>query len=143
MHSIKNPLAFSQTRSISILLGDHFTIQDDYLDCYGTAKIGTDIIEGKCTWNINIALENASPSQRALLDENYGRKDPEAEKKVKDIFREIDLPSKYSDYERETRGLTEKAIEDIDETCGEKGGSVILKKKIFWSFFDKMHGRNK
>jgi farnesyl diphosphate synthase len=46
--------------------------QDDFLDCFGdakvTGKIGTDIEDGKCTWLAVVALQRASPDQRALME---------------------------------------------------------------------------
>jgi farnesyl diphosphate synthase len=42
------------------------------LDCYGDpefiGKIGTDILDNKCSWLINVALQKASPEQRQILD---------------------------------------------------------------------------
>jgi hypothetical protein len=46
--------------------------QDDFLDYYGDpkfiGKIGTDILDNKCSWLINKALQIATPEQRAILD---------------------------------------------------------------------------
>ena len=76
--------------SILLSLGEYFQIQDDYLDYAGTpeqiGKIGTDIVDNKCSWVINTALTLANPAQRVILDENYGRKDAEKEKKVKALY---------------------------------------------------------
>ena len=42
------------------------------MDCYGDpkfiGKIGTDILDNKCSWLINVALQKASPEQRQILD---------------------------------------------------------------------------
>lgn len=64
--------AYATALSILIPIGEYFQIQDDYLDCYGTpeqiGKIGTDILDNKCSWNINVALQRANEQQRKVLD---------------------------------------------------------------------------
>ena len=61
---------------ILLPLGEYFQIQDDFLDYAGTpeqlGKIGTDIIDNKCSWCVNVALALVTPAQRKILDENYG-----------------------------------------------------------------------
>ena len=44
---------------ILLPLGEYFQVQDDYLDCFGTdiGKIGTDILDNKCSWVVCTALE--------------------------------------------------------------------------------------
>jgi farnesyl diphosphate synthase len=49
-----------------------------------SGKIGTDIIDNKCSWCINTALALSSPAQCAILNEHYGRKDAMSEAKVKE-----------------------------------------------------------
>jgi farnesyl diphosphate synthase len=42
------------------------------LDCFGdpevTGKIGTDIQDARCTWLAVVALQRASPEQKALIE---------------------------------------------------------------------------
>ena len=51
---ITSPAAFDLAKKILVPLGEYFQVQDDYLDIAGTpeqiGKIGTDIIDNKCSW---------------------------------------------------------------------------------------------
>ncbi|KAJ6595775.1 farnesyl-diphosphate synthase [Mycena vulgaris] len=66
---------YALARSILLPIGEYFQVQDDFLDFAGNpaklGKIGTDIVDNKCSWCINTALAAASPEQRAVLDANY------------------------------------------------------------------------
>jgi hypothetical protein len=70
--AITDKTAYDLALSILIPLGEYFQVQDDYLDCYGLpehiGKIGTDILDNKCSWNVNTALKFATPEQRKVLD---------------------------------------------------------------------------
>ncbi|KAJ7813759.1 isoprenoid synthase domain-containing protein [Mycena leptocephala] len=76
---------------LSILLppGEYFQIQDDFLDFSAPpellGKIGTDIVDNKCSWCINTALKLATPKQRVVFYENCGKKDTAAEARVKKV----------------------------------------------------------
>jgi hypothetical protein len=134
--------AYAQALSILIPMGEYFQIQDDYLDCFGGAekigKIGTDILDNKCSWCINTALKKADARQRKILDvstfptctpavinsgltcsfltqENYGRKDPQCEARVKEVFNEIGLEALYFEYEQQAYEKLCGIIDSIPE----------------------------
>ncbi|AOA60786.1 Farnesyl pyrophosphate synthase [Komagataella phaffii CBS 7435] len=129
-----------QAEHILIPLGEYFQIQDDYLDCFGKpediGKIGTDIQDNKCSWVINQALRLASPEQRQILDENYGRKDADKEAKCKEVFDQLDIAGKYKAYEENIGKELQKRIADTEEDRG-------FKKEVFQVFFDKIYKRTK
>ena len=129
-----------QAKDILLPMGEYFQAQDDYLDNFADpevlGKIGTDIQDNKCSWLINQALKIASPQQRAILDENYGRKDKTCEAKVKAIYEELRLDKVYQEYEeKQVNNLREKILK-IDESEG-------LKKEIFDEFLRKIYKRSK
>ncbi|KAJ7711277.1 farnesyl-diphosphate synthase [Mycena metata] len=129
--------------SILLPLGEYFQIQDDFLDFSvppeQLGKIGTDIVDNKCSWCVNIALAACTPAQRAVLDANYGRKDAEAEARVKAVFEEVGVREKYAAYEAEVYARLVAMIEAIPE--GEGRGT--LRREIFTSFLKKIYKRQK
>ncbi|KAL8954795.1 MAG: hypothetical protein Q9193_007080 [Seirophora villosa] len=138
--SLATPQNLKQAHDILIPLGEYFQVQDDYLDAYGApeviGKIGTDIMDNKCSWIINQALERADPQQRKLLDECYGRKDKDMEAKVKGVFEELQLEKVYLDYEEDVVGRIRGMIAKVDESEG-------LKRDVFESFLKKIYRRSK
>ncbi|KAL8934987.1 MAG: hypothetical protein Q9216_005636 [Gyalolechia sp. 2 TL-2023] len=138
--SLATPKNLKQSHEILIPLGEYFQVQDDYLDAYGApeviGKIGTDIQDNKCSWVINQALERASPEQRKVLDECYGRKDEEKEAQVKKVFEELELEKVYLAYEEKAVGKIRELIEKVDESEG-------LKKEVFEQFLEKIYKRTK
>lgn len=137
---IATPKNLKQAEDILIPLGEYFQVQDDYLDNFGDpdhiGKIGTDILDNKCSWLVNLALELASPEQRALLDENYGRKDKAKEAVVKKVFDELNLKAKYEEFEEKRAAEIRAMIEKVDESEG-------LKKSVFEAFLAKIYKRSK
>ena len=132
---------YDLARSILLPLGEYFQIQDDFLDFSGTpeqiGKIGTDIVDNKCSWVVNTAIKLASPEQRQLLDENYGRKDAEKENKIKALFEELGIRKVYAEYEERVVGELNTKIAEIVEV---EGG---LKREVFLSFLGKIYKRSK
>ncbi|KAF3932966.1 Dimethylallyltranstransferase [Dactylellina cionopaga] len=140
MAGIATPENLKQAQDVLIPLGEYFQIQDDYLDCYGDpehiGKIGTDIQDNKCGWLINQALAIATPEQREILDNNYGKKDADAEARIKKVFVELELERRYQDYEDKAVTKIRTLIDNVDETAG-------LKKDVLTSFLNKIYKRSK
>lgn len=140
MTGISSEQDLKQVRDILIPLGEYFQIQDDFLDCFGTpeqiGKIGTDIKDNKCSWVVNQALLKATPEQRKVLDENYGKKDDASEKVCKDLFKAMNIEQTYHEYEESVVGRLKAQIDNIDESRG-------LKKEVLTSFLNKVYKRSK
>ena len=137
---LATPSNLQQAKDILIPLGEYFQAQDDYLDVYAPpdilGKIGTDIQDNKCSWVINQALQRASPSQRQVLDDNYGRKDKEMEAKCKAVFAELKIQDLYQEFEEKQVSKIRTMIENVNESEG-------LKKEVFESFLKKIYKRSK
>ena len=129
-----------QAEAILIPLGEYFQIQDDYLDNFGNpehiGKIGTDIQDNKCSWLVNKALALVTPEQRKILEENYGKKNKDNEKVIKQLYDDLQLEKHYQEYEEKRVGEIKKMIEETDESEG-------LKKSVFESFLGKIYKRTK
>ncbi|KUI71787.1 Farnesyl pyrophosphate synthase [Cytospora mali] len=138
--NIGTPKNLKQAEDILIPMGEYFQVQDDYLDNYGLpehiGKIGTDIMDNKCSWLVNQALAICTPEQRKILEENYGRKDKQSEAVVKKLYVELNLEQLYKDYEEKVVGGIKDKIAKIDESEG-------LKKEIFEAFLAKIYKRSK
>jgi farnesyl diphosphate synthase len=135
---------------ILLPLGEYFQIQDDFLDYAGTpeqiGKIGTDIVDNKCSWCINIALEASSASQRKILKENYGQKDAGKEAMVKAVYDAVGIPAKYEAYERSAYRKIMAMIEQVPEarvtpTYGDE--PAVLQRQVFKALLDKIYKRSK
>ncbi|KAK4105082.1 putative farnesyl pyrophosphate protein [Parathielavia hyrcaniae] len=137
---LATPDNLKQAESILIPLGEYFQVQDDYLDNFGLpehiGKIGTDIMDNKCSWLVNQALAIVTPEQRRVLADNYGRKDKDNEAVIKKLYDELKLEQRYKDYEEKVVGEIRDLIAKIDETQG-------LKKGVFEAFLAKIYKRSK
>ncbi|CAK5274671.1 unnamed protein product [Mycena citricolor] len=131
---------YGVAKSILIPIGEYFQVQDDFLDFAGApetiGKVGTDIVDNKCSWCINTALQLVTADQRRVLDANYGRHDQEMEVRVKAIFEDVGLRSHFADYERRTH-------EEISLLIARIPDDYVLKKELFRRFLDKIYKRQK
>jgi farnesyl diphosphate synthase len=117
-------------------MGHFFQVQDDFLDCFGdvsvTGKVGTDIQDCKCSWLFVTALERASPEQRKVLLENYGKNIELNIKRVKELYMEMRLPELYEQYEQQTFQTISAHIQQM---------SPVLPKKLFTEMLGKIYQR--
>ncbi|XP_041430096.1 uncharacterized protein LOC414582 isoform X2 [Xenopus laevis] len=125
-------------KTILLEMGEFFQIQDDYLDCYGdpsvTGKIGTDIQDNKCGWLVVEALKRVSPEQRQVLEENYGRNEPDKVHRVKQLYDELDMAAVYQRYEEESYQRLQLLISQH---------ALNLSREIFLSLAHKIYKRQK
>ena len=136
---IEDEKVFTNTRAVCLALGRYFQVQDDYLDCYGTpeqiGKIGTDIVDGKCSWLVVQALSAAGADERAVLEAHYAKKDAKSEEKVKALFEKLNLSKKYAEFElqsqEEIRAMIERHF----------GTSESVPKEVFLSLLQKISKR--
>ncbi|PWN40425.1 putative ERG20-farnesyl-pyrophosphate synthetase [Ceraceosorus guamensis] len=149
MVGINDESLYKRALDILLPLGEYFQVQDDYLDCYGApeviGKVGTDIQDNKCSWNINIALENASPEQRAELDKHYGQRNSDSEAKVKAVFsaKNIDVEGRFKKYEKESHERLTELIKELPQNVGAGEKGIGLKREVFTSFLEKVYKRTK
>ncbi|KAA1475653.1 farnesyl-diphosphate synthase [Dentipellis sp. KUC8613] len=129
--------------SILLPLGAYFQIQDDVLDVTAPpavlGKVGTDIVDGKCSWCINTALAHCTPAQRAVLADNYGRKDAACEARVKDVFAAVGIEARYAAYERDVYARLKSMIAAVPEVRGE---DAVFRGEALSVFLEKIHGRS-
>ncbi|KAL3756241.1 hypothetical protein ACHAWU_007192 [Discostella pseudostelligera] len=109
---------YKKAEDICMILGEYFQIQDDVLDAFASpevlGKIGTDIEDAKCSWLVCKALELVTEEQKKILEEHYGKHDPEGVQKVKDLYRELKLQELYGDYEEEQKKICDGLIAQIE-----------------------------
>ena len=130
----------SMVERILLKMGHLYQVQDDYLDCFGdpsiTGKIGTDIEDGKCCWNIVTALDMCSAAHKQILKQNYGKNDSECVSRVKQIYFEIDLKNIFKEFEKNIFKEIQELIENFERESN-------LTKSIFDEPLNQINKRNK
>jgi farnesyl diphosphate synthase len=105
------------TKDITVKMGDYFQVQDDYLDAFAEptvlGKIGTDIVLHKYSWLALQGTARCNGDQMAILKSNYGRRDPDCEARVQDLYRELKLDAVYDEHAEKTAAEAEEMIMGI------------------------------
>ena len=143
---------YKEADRILIPMGEYFQVQDDYLDYHGTeeeiGKIGTDIIDGKCSWCVCTALAHGSDAQKQLLFDHYGKKGTDQavwEQAVKDMYNDeqgLNLPKRYQEYSEKAVAEINAMIDQVpepgpqDEIKGDR-----LRRDVFRVYLSKITNR--
>nr|8A7U_A Chain A, Isoprenyl diphosphate synthase [Phaedon cochleariae]8A7U_B Chain B, Isoprenyl diphosphate synthase [Phaedon cochleariae] len=127
-----DPEQHRQAKTILMEIGEFDQIQDDFLDAFGdsqvTGKVGTDIKEGKCSWLAVVALQRSNPAQRQIMEEHYGRPEPESTQIIKNLYIELGLPATFAVYEEESFNIIRTHIHQISKGLPHDLFFKIMKK---------------
>lgn len=127
LNRVNSKEIFAVSTKILFEINNFYQAQDDYLDIYGdpilSGKVGTDIKENKCSWFALKCMELANPAQKLILQQNYGKDDPQKVQRVKDLFEELNLKQHYDKYVVEQ---TEKIKNLIEENSNKIPAQLFL-----------------
>lgn len=128
----KDAEAFRQSKTILLEMGNFFQVQDDFLDCFGnpevTGKIGTDIQDNKCSWLAVVAMQRANVEQKQIMIDCYGKEDPAKVERVKELYKELGLPSTYAIFEEESYNMIKTHIQQTSRGVPHQTFLQILNK---------------
>jgi farnesyl diphosphate synthase len=137
LSGIRDKKAYDLANKICMLMGEYFQVQDDFLDCYGDpqviGKVGTDIQDNKCSWLVVQALKRATPQQKKLLKDNYGKWDDKCVARVKDLYKELQLEKLFRDYEEQSYLEIQRDLEQV----------TLVPRAVFDLFLQKIYKRSK
>lgn len=134
---VQDDMSHDLAERICCMMGEYFQVQDDYLDCYGTeeviGKVGTDIQDNKCSWLVVQALARATPAQKTILQENYGKWDDAKVAKVKALYKEMELEALFKNYEEDSFVEIQEELKKV----------TTIPHDVFTLFLDKIYKRSK
>lgn len=139
---VRDRAAFDKAREVLLEMGIFFQAQDDFLDAFvppeELGKVGTDIVDKKCSWLFAHAYHEVGDAEsKELLDQYYGQceVDSKEEKAIKQAYIRLGLKDMFKKYEE---GVFEK-LQNYKHEVEEVG----LPWPVFESFFAKIFKRKK
>ncbi|KAH8372907.1 hypothetical protein KR009_007881 [Drosophila setifemur] len=128
----KDAEAFRQSKTILLEMGHFFQVQDDFLDCFGnpevTGKIGTDIQDNKCSWLAVVAMQRANAEQKQIMIDCYGKEDLLKVERVKELYKELGLPTTYATFEEDSYNMIKTHIQQTSRGVPHQTFLQILNK---------------
>lgn len=112
-----SPAVLDQLSRFGLPLGEAFQLRDDLLGVFGDPEVtgkpaGDDLVEGKRTVLIAMALETLAPHERDLLDHSLGK--PLTEDEVATLRRLITASGAQDRVEQLIDDLTTRALESLE-----------------------------
>ncbi len=112
-------------------MGEAFQLRDDLLGVFGdpdtTGKpAGDDLIEGKRTVLVALALDSASPADAALLDQSLGR--PLSVDQVAELRGIIDASGAHAQVETVIEALAARAVDALDRASLDDHARGVLRQ---------------
>uniref|UniRef100_A0A8D8LCM0 Farnesyl pyrophosphate synthase n=2 Tax=Cacopsylla melanoneura TaxID=428564 RepID=A0A8D8LCM0_9HEMI len=87
-----------QARTLLLEMGQFHQMQTDFKRCF--KKNGSeDIVLGRITWLAVVALQRANSDQKQRFQKAYGIEDNDAIEEIKNLYKELNIPSTYQQYE--------------------------------------------
>lgn len=130
---VKEDAKYDTAKSICLELGHYFQAQDDFIDAFGdpevTGKIGTDIEEKTCTWLVVQALKVCTEEDREVLTQNYGKKDTVCSDRVKALYRKLQVPEAFQEFEQTSYEKVRRMIDEVTDMP--TGAFEFLLAKIY------------
>ncbi|XP_013139952.1 PREDICTED: farnesyl pyrophosphate synthase-like [Papilio polytes] len=117
-----NEPTFERIRDIVRDVGALYQMMNDYTDLTNVeskaGKTSSDIQEGKCTFYAVNTMLRATPEQKEIFKASYGSWDPEDVKRIRKLYKDLDLISYYkeqhnSKYKQFMKNLDELPSDDL------------------------------
>jgi geranylgeranyl diphosphate synthase type I len=125
------PTTMAELTAVGLPLGEAFQLRDDLLGVFGdpatTGKpAGDDLIEGKRTVLVALALDAASPADATLLDRSLGTSLDEAQ--VAELRRIIDSSGAHAQVEAVIGELADHAVTALDKADIDDRARAVLRE---------------
>jgi geranylgeranyl diphosphate synthase type I len=125
------PPVLDQLSRFGLPLGEAFQLRDDLLGVFGDPEVtgkpaGDDLVEGKRTVLIALALDALGPAERDHLDNSLGK--PLTESEVAELRGLITTSGAHEQVEQVISSLTARALESLDRAEIRDDARVVLRE---------------